>query len=183
MLDNICYAPPLEKINNCETYSNRFECRVCLDGYYRKSPIECIEFEKQEVDSDCKEFSRTYFEPLCIECLDNYYHNGIKCASRKNKPEFCSTYSLTADECIKCEPTHVLNTDKNFCSLKIELCKIHTGSAKTEDLKCVQCEDEFELISKKCKSGRVNGCKIYEGIECVICKNGYYFFDGVCSVH
>ena len=193
-------------IKNCYIYNNGYycascnpepgkndRCLTCNDGYYLPTySTDIYNFNRycKKCPSLCKKCSGDYNNPLCTECLSNYYHlKDGKClrnckylTSLTNCNEdscYESEEIETFANCTKCNEGYYLPKIRDFdeeyytcykCSMPG--CIRCEGDSKEKNI-CLECHNNSEpLIVNGTIISCYQECEIGEGGKCKSCKDG-----------
>ena len=178
---------PKEIIPFCLKYNSVTDCSTCQPGYFRESGKVC---KRVGTISFCKSYSQTAAETLCLQCSDLYFLiSKNSCQKRQNLVDFCSTFSVTKDQCTACDSKRHLSNDFLACLTEIPKCDIYKDNDKsTTSLICIQCQNGYFLneVTGLCDEGNVANCLKYNRVEneCVECVNGFYLTNlNTCLAH
>ena len=183
-----CQKNPFEVILNCKDYSNETTCKECFQGFYIKNK-GCQQITEEEKIFLCEEYDGKKDYPFCLKCLSDFYVKENNCVLREVSigMENCEEISPDSDNCSLCSGSYIPNTTKTNCIKTISNCKEHLFNEEGDSVKCQECEKGFFIESgsdsKSCVDIPFDNCSSYdpELETCLICSNGYFKDNGVCS--
>ena len=162
------------KVENCMSclINNSYYCTNCIKDYLPLNGI-CIKC----AISNC---SLCFTENICNRCQENYVLINNQCIKNYGNIPFCLKYSN--GYCSQCEDNYNLYEGK--CNLNFT----YTQSTSYEKLSCTEdtVRDEICIHNYYYKNNNCTPCYdvncffCYEGIGCIICKDGYNLIEGRC---
>ena len=162
------------KIDNCKSclLNNSYYCINCIDDYLPLNGI-CIKCE-------IKNCSLCLKENVCNRCKENYVLINNQCIKNFGDIQFCLKYSNGI--CVQCEDNYYLYDGK--CNLNLT----YTQNTSYEKMSCTEdsirneiCIQNYYYKNNNCTPCFDQKCFFcYDGIGCIICKDGYNLIDGRC---
>ncbi len=117
-LENSTTCTENETIAECEIYNGSApttECNKCTNVFYLDGNT-CSERVNSLEISECQKMN--YFKDECETCNMNFVLNKSKEKCQRGVNNCIEYQSLTVEtifECIRCEPSHYLNSNDNIC--------------------------------------------------------------------
>ena len=157
-------------INHCfQCQEKKDLCLVCEEGYYPDENGGC------SYTDNC-EFSEN---GLCLKCKKNFIligkDNDLKLCKFLNSEDFQNCTKINKDKgiCEICEKNYYLNSIDKKCSSSQKCSNSINGI-------CIKCDKGYYLnkIDNKCyeqKTNFVNCKESFDGENCNICEEGYFF--------
>ena len=149
--DNACFAI---LISNCNLLETENECKICQDQFFITPLKTC---EKGSVDN-CKLHSS---QNACQLCDSGYFVNINKSCEQIPEIELISDclYYVDRNICKQCTNNAILAKDGQTC---LTIDKLDASDPLTNE------------VETNCQGYQYNR-------DCKICKQGYYFVEGVCT--
>ena len=165
---NIC------SIENCKSclLNNSQYCINCINDY--------LPLNGRCIKCNITKCSLCLTENICNRCQENYVLINNQCIKNYGDIPFCLKYSKGI--CSQCEDNYYLYDGK--CNLNFT----YTQNTSYQKLSCTEdsirneiCVHNYYYENDKCSPCYDLKCFFcYDGIGCIICKNGYNLIDGRC---
>lgn len=159
-------------IPNCiEIDAEGLVCKSCSSGFVKTDDsLKCL-----EVIKNCSKYEKMTEkdkEAKCEGCEPGFFLSKNKCMTTDFAD--CEQPDLKNEVCLKCADDLILTSDSKRCLKPISHCSSYTKSnAKSENLTCSRCADQYELINNKCLS--ILNCQAFDKASetCKTCAKGF----------
>lgn len=167
-------------VTNCliDSESNGvYQCTQCIDGFF---------LTEQNCNEGTVENCRVYSALECAQCLNGFILKLGNCEPILNLQvgNFCTEVdSNNTNKCLSCEDLADSFEIINPC-VEIDTFVENCTSYSIDNV-CTGCEEKYELVNGRCSwlvSDPITNCSKTDvnGIDCLICKSGYYVNNGKC---
>jgi hypothetical protein len=186
---NVCKQNPVQRILNCQFYSDLTTCSECSQGFLLKNN-KC---EQLTPIFFCEKYDNKAAVSTCLQCSTEYYLSANQCKARQLKIiSSCKNFDPNNDNCLLCSSGKALNTQRTACFDEIPFCLVHEATIPTSTtLSCSVCIDGYYTFAngsnpKTCVKGTLANCVKYVQSNvnnCDVCEQGYYKFNFQCFPH